>query len=111
MMVESEAYELTEAEMLAAVTFAPCSRIQPEIDLIIDLPEQSAKEPFRFLRRRIIAALYRAVKGRGPEEKMAARPTRSSNKQERTGGGARRQDRHQGRPHTRTAADTTSGPR
>jgi polyribonucleotide nucleotidyltransferase len=34
MMVESEAYELTEAEMLGAVTFAH-EQIQPVIDLII----------------------------------------------------------------------------
>ncbi|MEX3017693.1 polyribonucleotide nucleotidyltransferase [Gymnodinialimonas hymeniacidonis] len=47
MMVESEAYELTEAEMLGAVKFAHDS-IQPVIDLIIDLAEDAAKEPFEF---------------------------------------------------------------
>ncbi|MEL7095831.1 MAG: polyribonucleotide nucleotidyltransferase, partial [Pseudomonadota bacterium] len=47
MMVESEAYELTEEEMLGAVTFAH-EQIQPVIDLIIDLAEESAKEPFDF---------------------------------------------------------------
>ncbi|MEL7166806.1 MAG: polyribonucleotide nucleotidyltransferase [Pseudomonadota bacterium] len=47
MMVESEAYELTEAEMLGAVTFAH-AQIQPVIDLIIDLAEDAAKEPFDF---------------------------------------------------------------
>src|SRR6056297_1764921 len=47
MMVESEAYELTEAEMLGAVKFAHES-IQPVIDLIIDLAEDAAKEPFDF---------------------------------------------------------------
>ncbi len=47
MMVESEAYELSEAEMLGAVTFAH-EQIQPVIDLIIDLAEDSAKEPFDF---------------------------------------------------------------
>ncbi|MEO0633768.1 MAG: polyribonucleotide nucleotidyltransferase [Pseudomonadota bacterium] len=47
MMVESEAYELTEAEMLGAVTFAH-EQIQPVIDLIIDLAEDAAKEPFDF---------------------------------------------------------------
>ena len=47
MMVESEAYELSEAEMLGAVTFAH-AQIQPVIDLIIDLAEAAAKEPFNF---------------------------------------------------------------
>ncbi len=47
MMVESEAYELTEAEMLGAITFAH-EQIQPVIDLIIDLAEDCAKEPFDF---------------------------------------------------------------
>ncbi len=47
MMVESEAYELTEAEMLGAVVFAH-AQIQPVIDLIIDLAEDAAKEPFHF---------------------------------------------------------------
>ncbi|MEL7282312.1 MAG: polyribonucleotide nucleotidyltransferase, partial [Pseudomonadota bacterium] len=47
MMVESEAYELTEEEMLGAVTFAH-EQLQPVIDLIIELAEQSAKEPFDF---------------------------------------------------------------
>ncbi|MEY8839603.1 polyribonucleotide nucleotidyltransferase [Cribrihabitans sp. XS_ASV171] len=47
MMVESEAYELSEAEMLGAVTFAH-EQIQPVIDLIIALAEEAAKEPFDF---------------------------------------------------------------
>jgi polyribonucleotide nucleotidyltransferase len=47
MMVESEAYELSEAEILGAVNFAHAS-IQPVIDLIIDLAEDTAKEPFAF---------------------------------------------------------------
>ncbi|MCW1931527.1 polyribonucleotide nucleotidyltransferase [Pararhodobacter zhoushanensis] len=47
MMVESEAYELTEAEMLGAVKFAHES-YQPVIDLIIDFAEECAKEPFDF---------------------------------------------------------------
>ena len=47
MMVESEAYELSEEEMLGAVTFAH-KKIQPVIDLIIDLAEDCAKEPFNF---------------------------------------------------------------
>ena len=47
MMVESEAYELSEAEMLGAVKFAHDS-IQPVIGLIIDFAEECAKEPFDF---------------------------------------------------------------
>ncbi|HPD91903.1 MAG TPA: polyribonucleotide nucleotidyltransferase [Pararhodobacter sp.] len=47
MMVESEAYELSEAEMLGAVKFAHES-IQPVIGLIIDFAEECAKEPFHF---------------------------------------------------------------
>ena len=47
MMVESEAYELSEDEMLGAVTFAH-QQIQPVIDLIIEVAEACAKEPFNF---------------------------------------------------------------
>ena len=47
MMVESEAYELSEAEMLGAVNFAH-QQIRPVIDLIIALAEDAAKEPFEY---------------------------------------------------------------
>ncbi|MCC6303726.1 MAG: polyribonucleotide nucleotidyltransferase [Rhodobacteraceae bacterium] len=47
MMVESEAYELSEAEMLGAVRFGH-EAMQPVIDLIIALAESAAKEPFEF---------------------------------------------------------------
>ena len=47
MMVESEAYELSEQEMLGAVVFAH-EQMQPVIDLIIDMAEEAAKEPFDF---------------------------------------------------------------
>ena len=47
MMVESEAYELSETEMLGAVQFGH-REMQPVIDLIIDLAETVAKEPFEF---------------------------------------------------------------
>ena len=43
MMVESEAYELTEEEMLGAVNFAH-EQIQPVIDLIIDLAEDPPRK-------------------------------------------------------------------
>jgi polyribonucleotide nucleotidyltransferase len=69
MMVESEAYELTEEEMLGAVTFAH-EQIQPVIDLIISLAESAAKEPFDFTPPDY-SELYEAVKAAG-EEKMKA---------------------------------------
>ncbi len=47
MMVESEAYELSEEEMLGAVKFGHES-IKPVIDLIVSLAESAAKEPFEF---------------------------------------------------------------
>ena len=47
MMVESEAYELSEDVMLGAV-MAGHEAIQPVIDAIIDLAEKAAKEPFEF---------------------------------------------------------------
>lgn len=47
MMVESEAYELTEEEMLGAVKFGH-EAMQPVLDLIIELAEAAAKEPFDF---------------------------------------------------------------
>lgn len=45
MMVESEADELSEEEMLGAVTFGH-KAFQPVIDAIIDLAETAAKEPW-----------------------------------------------------------------
>ncbi|MEO0703548.1 MAG: polyribonucleotide nucleotidyltransferase [Pseudomonadota bacterium] len=69
MMVESEAYELTEAEMLGAVKFAH-DEIQPVIDLIIDLAEEAANEPFDFTPPDY-SDLSDAVKAAG-EEKMRA---------------------------------------
>jgi polyribonucleotide nucleotidyltransferase len=47
MMVESEAYELSEDEMLGAVTFGH-EAMQPVIDMIVDMAETAAKEPFNF---------------------------------------------------------------
>ncbi|MEL6607611.1 MAG: polyribonucleotide nucleotidyltransferase [Pseudomonadota bacterium] len=63
MMVESEAYELTEDEMLGAVTFAH-EQIQPVIDCIISLAEEAAKEPFDFTPPDY-SDLYEAVKAAG----------------------------------------------
>ncbi|NKX45531.1 polyribonucleotide nucleotidyltransferase [Roseicyclus persicicus] len=70
MMVESEAYELTEDEMLGAVTFAH-EQIQPVIDLIIDLAEDAAKEPFDF-QPPDYSALYEVVKSAGEAGMRAA---------------------------------------
>ncbi|MBF9048620.1 polyribonucleotide nucleotidyltransferase [Roseobacter sp. HKCCD9010] len=80
MMVESEAYELTEAEMLGAVNFAH-EQIQPVIDLIISLAEEAAKEPFDF-QPPDYSELYAAVKAAGEEIIRAAYAI--TDKQERT---------------------------
>ncbi|NVO56181.1 polyribonucleotide nucleotidyltransferase [Rhodobacteraceae bacterium B1Z28] len=80
MMVESEAYELSEAEMLGAVKFAH-EQIQPVIDLIIDLAEDAAKEPFDF-QPADYSELSAAVKAAGETEMRAAFAI--SDKQERT---------------------------
>ncbi|MEM8979162.1 MAG: polyribonucleotide nucleotidyltransferase [Pseudomonadota bacterium] len=80
MMVESEAYELTEEEMLGAVTFAH-EQIQPVIDLIIDLAEEAAKEPFDF-QPPDYSELSAAVKAAGEDAMRAAYAI--SDKQERT---------------------------
>ncbi|WP_127113660.1 polyribonucleotide nucleotidyltransferase [Shimia sediminis] len=80
MMVESEAYELDEAEMLGAVKFAH-DAIQPVIDLIIELAEDAAKEPFDF-QAPDYSELYEAVKAAGEEQMRAAFAI--SDKQERT---------------------------
>ena len=47
MMVESEAYELSEKEMLGAVKFGH-EQMAPVIDMIIDLAKEAANEPFSF---------------------------------------------------------------
>ncbi|MFN2305456.1 MAG: polyribonucleotide nucleotidyltransferase [Paracoccaceae bacterium] len=80
MMVESEAYELTEEEMLGAVTFAH-EQIQPVIDLIIDLAEDAAKEPFHF-EAPDYSDLFEAVKKAGEDKMRAAYAI--LDKQERT---------------------------
>ncbi|WP_417625451.1 polyribonucleotide nucleotidyltransferase [Pararhodobacter aggregans] len=70
MMVESEAYELSEAEMLGAVKFAHES-IQPVIGLIIDFAEECAKEPFDFDAPDYSAILSR-IKALGETQMRAA---------------------------------------
>ena len=80
MMVESEAYELSEEEMLGAVKFAH-EQIQPVIDLIIDLAEDAAKEPFDF-QPVDYSDLSAAVKTAGEDAMRAAFAI--ADKQERT---------------------------
>ncbi|SDC67165.1 polyribonucleotide nucleotidyltransferase [Ruegeria marina] len=80
MMVESEAYELSEAEMLGAVVFAH-EQIQPVIDLIIGFAESCAKEPFDFSPPDY-SDLYAAVKAAGEAQMRAAFAI--TDKQERT---------------------------
>ena len=80
MMVESEAYELTEDEMLGAVTFAHDS-IQPVIDLIIDLAEECANEPCDF-QPEDYSELSATVKAAGEDKMRAAYAI--TDKQERT---------------------------
>jgi len=70
MMVESEAYELTEAEMLGAVKFG-FEQMQPVIDLIVDFAEEAAKEPFDFTPPDL-TAIYGKVKAAGEAQMRAA---------------------------------------
>ncbi len=80
MMVESEAYELTEEEMLGAVVFGH-EQMQPVIDLIIDFAEDAAKEPMDF-QPADYSKLYAKVKKAGEKQMRAAFAIRD--KQERT---------------------------
>ncbi|AGI74005.1 polyribonucleotide nucleotidyltransferase Pnp [Octadecabacter arcticus 238] len=80
MMVESEAYELSEEEMLGAVEFAH-AQIQPVIDMIVDLAEDAAKEPFNFSAPDY-SDLSKAVAAAGEKQMRAAFAI--SDKQERT---------------------------
>jgi polyribonucleotide nucleotidyltransferase len=80
MMVESEAYELSEAEMLGAVKFAH-DQIQPVLDLIIAVAEDAAKEPFDF-QAPDYSDLSAAVKAAGETDMRAA--FAHTDKQERT---------------------------
>jgi len=70
LMVESEAQELTEEQMLGAVMFGH-SGFQPVIDAIIRLAERAAREP-RTLDLPDNSALYEKVKGLAGEDVAAA---------------------------------------
>ncbi|MEL7214879.1 MAG: polyribonucleotide nucleotidyltransferase [Pseudomonadota bacterium] len=80
MMVESEAYELSEEEMLGAVVFGH-EQQQPVIDLIIAMAEEAANEPFDFQPPEY-SELYGKVAAAGEEAMRAAFAIRD--KQERT---------------------------
>ncbi|MGL4238173.1 polyribonucleotide nucleotidyltransferase, partial [Tabrizicola sp.] len=80
MMVESEAYELTEEEMLGAVVFGH-QQMQPVIDLIMAFAEDSAKDPYDFTPPDF-SALYGKVKKAGEALMRGAFALRD--KQERT---------------------------
>lgn len=80
MMVESEAYELTEDEMLGAVVFAH-DHLKPVTDLIVSLAEEAAKEPFQF-ESPDYSALLAKVKSSG--EKQMRDAFAIKDKQERT---------------------------
>ena len=80
MMVESEAYELSEEEMLGAVKFGH-DAMQPVIDLILDFAEDCAKEPFDF-QAPDYADLFAKVKAAGETQMRAAFAIKD--KQERT---------------------------
>ena len=80
MMVESEAYELTEEEMLGAVNFAH-EQIQPVISTIIDFAEECAKEPHEFTKPDY-SKLYAKIKKSG--EKAMRKAYAITDKQDRT---------------------------
>jgi len=80
MMVESEAYELSEDEILGAVNYAH-EQIQPVIDMIVDLAEDCAKEPFDF-QPADYSDLSKAVAKAGEKEMRKAFAI--ADKQERT---------------------------
>ena len=70
MMVESEAYELTEEQMLGAVKFGHDS-MKPVLDLIVALAGKAAKAPFEF-ESPDCSALVEEVKRLGEAEMRAA---------------------------------------
>ena len=66
MMVESEAYELSEKEMLGAVKFGH-EQMASVIDMIIDLAKEAAKEPFSF-NYKINDELYKKISKAGNKD-------------------------------------------
>ena len=80
MMVESEVYELSEAEVLGAVEFGH-AQMQPVIDMIVDMAGEAAKEPFNFVAPDY-SELFAKVKAAGEDTMRAA--FGNTDKQERT---------------------------
>jgi polyribonucleotide nucleotidyltransferase len=80
MMVESEAKELSEEEILGAVMFAHKS-IQPVIEAIIKLAEQAAKEPWELAQNADKASIKKQLKDLIGKDVDAA--YKLTNKQER----------------------------
>ncbi|MBB6228182.1 polyribonucleotide nucleotidyltransferase [Polymorphobacter multimanifer] len=81
MMVESEAKELSEDEMLGAVMFAHRG-IQPVIDAIIDLAEKAAKEPWELKIADDSAMLATIKKAVGKDITAAYKLTQKSERQQ-----------------------------
>src|SRR6185295_7356072 len=81
MMVESEAKELSEEEMLGAVMFAH-RESQKVIEAIIDLAEQAAKEPWDIAENKEKAAIKGKLKDLIGKDVEAA--YKLTNKQERS---------------------------
>lgn len=105
MMVESEAYELSEAEMLGAVKFGH-EAMRPVIDLIILLAEKAAKEPLDYTPPDY-SALLEAVKAAGETEMRAAFAIKD--KQERTNAIAAAVETIRGRLDEEQLADANLG--
>ncbi len=105
MMVESEAYELSEAEMLGAVKFGH-EAMRPVIDLIISLAEKAAKEPLDYTPPDY-SALLEAVKAAGETEMRAAFAIKD--KQERTNAIAAAVETIRGRLNEEQLADANLG--
>ena len=79
MMVESEAYELSEDQMLGAVTFGH-QQMQPVIDAIVEAGRGRGEGALRVRARRQFGA--EGPRARADRERRCARPSRSD-KQER----------------------------
>ena len=75
MMVESEAYELSEAEMLGAVKFGH-EQMQPVIDMIIDMAEERRQGALRLRRARLRARS--TPRSRPPARRRCAPPSASA---------------------------------
>ena len=84
MMVESEAKELSEDEMLGAVMFAHRG-IQPVIDAIIGLAEKAAKDPWELAIPDNTAMLAQIRKAVGKDITAAYKLTKKSDRQQALG--------------------------